>query len=448
MNPVLTSDITEAMKIIFSDPVIEQFIMESEFASLIQRDTSVPIIQTTGGRWVEMAHFWRSAGGTGARAENEYIPQTSKPQFLNSKIFLRKVMGTVEMTGDTMKRVQSGIGAFIDYMEKSLPELVKRLNSNVDRMYLGDGSGVRARVNGSITLVTGTTYLVPLKSAFGVDGYGGAWTLFNEGDLIVAAADAAGVTIRTSGGLRSATVVDLIDDDDNPGIIVDFPSSGLEGTWVDGDYIAGGDEAGVDFVMSDGTDREISGILAAVDDGGIISDYNGITRGANENRLWKGLVIDASTNPWQGIANEELFVYVDDQVQRRGQGKPNQILFSQSAQRAYWKSLKTDRIFPDPRAYTGGKPGALEVMLGDRTLPFKIARKLPAELSYLLELSSFARLSLHQWEWDDNTGSLWNRVIDATGPKDAFFAVGMMYEQLFNKLPRHNARIEGLSQVK
>lgn len=448
MDPVLTTDVTEAMKIIFSDPVIEQFIMESEFASLVQRDTSVPIIQTTGGRWVEMAHFWRSAGGTGARAENEYIPQTSKPEFKNSKINLRKVMGTVEMTGDTMKRVQSGMGAFIDYMEKSLPELVKRLNSNVDRMYLGDGSGVRARVNGALTLVSGNTYQVNLKSAFGVDGYGGAWTLFNEGDLIVAAADPAGATLRTSGGLRSGTVIDLIDDDDNPGIVVEFPNAGLDAQWADGDYIAGGDEAGLDFVQADGTDREIAGILAAVDDGGIIADYNNITRGANENRLWKGLVLDASGNPWQGIANEELFVYADDQSQRRGQGKPDQILFSQSAQRAYWKSLKTDRTFPDPRAYTGGKPSALTVMLGDRTLPFKIARKLPAELSYLLEMASFSRLSLHQWEWDDNTGSLWNRIIDSTGPKDAYFAVGMMYEQLFCKIPRHNVRIEGLRQVK
>jgi hypothetical protein len=78
-NPVLTSNITEAMKIIFTDSVVEQYIMESEFADLIKRETSVPIIQTTGGRWVEMSHFFSSAGGVGARAENEYIPRPRSP---------------------------------------------------------------------------------------------------------------------------------------------------------------------------------------------------------------------------------------------------------------------------------------------------------------------------------------------------------------------------------
>ncbi len=447
-NPVLTTNLQEAMKIIFSDPVVEQFIMESEFANLIKRDSSVPVIQTTGGRWVEMSHFFRSAGGTGARAENEYIPQTSQPDFKNSKVYLRKVMGTVEMTGDTMKRVQSSQGAFVDYMERALPELVKRLNSTVDRMYIGDGSGVRARISDTVTNISGTLYRVPIDSAFGIADFTGAWTLFSEGDLIVAAADAAGTTIRTGGGFRSATVEDLDDDDANPALIVNFPAAALAAAWVAGEYIAGGDEAGVDFGTGAGDDREIAGLLAAVDDGGIINDYNNITRGANENRLWKGLVVDASTAPWNGAANEELFVYVDDQIQRRGGGKTDFILFSQSAHRAYWKSLKTDRMFVDPRSYTGGKPRQLEVMLGDRTLPFKVARKMPPELAFMLELPSFARVALHQWEWDDNTGSIWNRIVDSTGPKDAFYAVGMMYEQMFCKMPRHNARIEGLTPTK
>jgi hypothetical protein len=446
-NPVLTSNITEAMKIIFTDSVVEQYIMESEFADLIKRETSVPIIQTTGGRWVEMSHFFSSAGGVGARAENEYIPQTSQPDFKNSKIYLRKIMGTVEMSGDTMKRVTSAEGAFLDYMEKALPVMVQRISSATDRMYLGDGSGVRARINGALSNISGTIYRVPLDSAFGVGGLSGAWTLFSEGDLIVAAADAAGTTIRTGGGARSAEVIDLVDDDANPALIVNFPNGTLAGNWADNDYIAGGDEAGVDFIQASGEDREIAGLLAAVDDGGIINSYNGITRGAGENRLWKGLVVDASNSPWNGACNEELLVYVDDQIHRRGGGKSDMILFSQSANRSFWKSVKTDRMFVDPRSYTAGKPKGLEVMLGDRTLGFKVARKLPPELAYMLEMDSFARLSLHQWEWDDTNGSMWNRIVDATGPKDGFFAVGIMYEQMFCKLPRHNARIEGLAAV-
>lgn len=439
-------DLDEAMKTIYQDPLMEQIVQDSEFMNLIQRDTNVEVIQTTGGRWVEMSNYFAYPAGVGARAEGEYLPQADSPEFLNSKMYLRKIMGTLEMTGDVMKRVKSSEGAFVDYMERSLPDLVIRVNSETDRQYLGYGSGIKARVNGAVTLNTGTLYNVPIDSSFGIAGWTEAWTLFLEGERIVFAADAGGVTIRTGGGVRSGKVVSI--DDDLSVLVVDLQNVTLAAAVVDNDYIASGDEAGCSFRTGAGEDREIAGILAAVDDGGIVATYNNIPR-ANQ-RLWQGLVQDASGAPFNGAFNEDLLVYGDHQVQRKGTGKTDFLLISHSSSRAYWKSLKTDRVIPDPRAYTGGKPGntKLEIMLDDRTLPFQVARKLPPEVSYGLQLNTFRRLSLHTWEWDDRTGAIWNRVSDSVGYKDAFFCVGMMYEQMFCTKPRRNIRYEGLQAVK
>lgn len=446
MTTTLVPDLDEAMKVIYQDPLMEQIVQESEFMNLIQRDSSVQVMQTTGGRWVEMSNYFAYPAGVGARAENEYIPQADNPEFLNSRMYLRKIMGTIEMSGDVMKKVRTTEGAFVDYMERALPDLVKRVNSEVDRQYLGYGAGIKARVNGSLTQVGVTTvYQVPIDSAYGIAGWTEAWTLFLEGERIVFSSNAGGTGIRTGGGVRSGKVTQI--DDENNILFVDLQNATLAGAIADNDYIASGDEAGLSFRTAAGEDREIAGLLAAVDDGGIVATYNNIAR--TNQRLWQGLVLDAAGAPFNGAFNEDLLVYGDHQVMRRGGGQIGFLLISHSASRAYWKSLKTDRMFVDPRSYVGGKPGnnQLQIMLDDRTLPFKVARKLPPEVSYGLQLDTFRRLSLHTWEWDDRTGAIWNRVSDSTGHKDAFFAVGMMYEQMFCTKPRRNIRFEGLSAV-
>ena len=128
-----TDAITEAMKIIFADPLITNIVEDSELLSIFQTDMNVSVDDTTGGRFIEMAHYFQLPAGVGARGENEYIPEADDPVFKNSRLFLRKIQGTVEMTGDTMRRVVGDEGAFINYMERALPDLVTRLVNELDR---------------------------------------------------------------------------------------------------------------------------------------------------------------------------------------------------------------------------------------------------------------------------------------------------------------------------
>jgi hypothetical protein len=41
------------------------------------------------------------------------------------------------MTGDTMRRVRSSEGAFLNWADRALPDLVVRLVNTIDRMAIG-----------------------------------------------------------------------------------------------------------------------------------------------------------------------------------------------------------------------------------------------------------------------------------------------------------------------
>lgn len=438
----LTTDLDAALKIIFSDPLINNLVEDTELLDIFKVDMDVKADDTTGGRYIEMSHYFRLPAGVGARAENEYIPEPDDPNFENSRLYLRKIQGTVEMSGDTMRRVRSDEGAFLNYMERALPDLVTRLVNEIDRMYISDGSGIKARVK-SVTSAVATTLVIIVDRTYGIDGLTDPFLQFMEGERCVFDPAADGQTIRSAGGSQSLQLTDIDEDTDS---LTFTGTAALVAVVVANDYIFAGDEAGASSGTAAGADREIAGLLAGVDDGGIIATYNNINRAAAGTRLWRSIVIDASVAQWGGQLTEELLTYGDDEVNIKGGGKTDTIVMARSAARGYWQSLKGDRTINDPRSYTGGKKG-LSIILGDRDVQLKVARKMPPELTFMLQSDTFRRLTLGTWEWDDRTGSIWNRVTDATGRKDAFYSVGNMYEQLFCMAPRKNLRIEGLTAV-
>src|SRR5690606_22527646 len=130
--------------------------------------------------------------GVGSRGETGYIPVPRGPVVQNSRIYLKKVIGSVEMTGDVLKRVRTSIGAFLDWGEQAMPRLVERVTNELDRMLLGFGSGVKAQV-GAIDSGNNT---ITLKNAMGVAGLGGAVFQFLPNESIRAATTPAGTTLR------------------------------------------------------------------------------------------------------------------------------------------------------------------------------------------------------------------------------------------------------------
>jgi hypothetical protein len=418
-----TTDLNEAMKIVFAEPMVNNVVTDTELLALIPDGGGIKTDQTTGGRYIETAQMFRLPAGVGARSEGDYIPIPTSPSFENSRINLKKVMGTTEMNAEVLKKVRTSEAAFIDWADRALPSLVERVTHEVDRMMLGYGAGIKARVNAA----TPATNLV-VDSGMGIANTPDYLLQFLEGETLIASPNANGTSPRT--GAMQVTAVDF----DNDYIVVDALAAAL----ANNDFLFAGDTAG----NSSGT-REPMGIYGAVDDGSVVATFQNIVRATFPQ--WRSFVQDAQASPFAAgqQLTEQLIMYCDDQVYIRGGGKIDLFVCSRKGTRQFWTDLVGDRSINDPRSFMGGK-SKVGMLLGDRTVTLKTARKCPATVAFGITLSTFTKYMLHEWQWDDTTGSIWRQVSDATGRKDAFFSYGSLYMEIGNGDPQKNFRIENL----
>lgn len=423
-------NINEAMKIIFQDPISENFVTDSELLDLFQQETNV--IETDGGRYIEMAHYFTLPAGVGARSlEGDYIPVPDGPVIKNSQVFLKKIEGVVQMSGDAMRRVRGDMGAFVNWAQRHLPDLVTRANHEIDRQLIGYGNGALARINDATP-----SKPLAVDSPYGIATLSKAWLTILEGQRVRFGPNADGTALRAGSFLV---------EDVNPETNEIDGAGALPAGLVDNDYIFPGDDIAAS-TQNAGVDREIMGLLGMVDDGAVLATFQGLARASF--RKWQSIVVDADAGgagtPFDGSLNEIGLTIADNRVKQRGDGKPTVVVTSVEGLVSYWDNLLTYKSINDPRSFTGGKSN-LFILLGDRALEVRAARKMPPELTFLLQPDTFKRWHNTGWEWDDKTGSIWNRVTDATGRMDAYFAVGHFVLQTGNVAPRKNVKIKDLT---
>lgn len=437
--------IHQALKIVFNEPFFENVVADSEFGDAFEEGGDIKYDETTGGRYVENLHELAWPAGVGARLENDYIPVADPAEYENSRVYLKRVMGTVQMTSAVMDRVKSDEGAYFDYMERALPSLQKRVTTERDRMLIGYGYAVKARVLevGAYAAPAAGQFNVTVTDSIGIDGYEEASLQFLRGERNVFTASlAAPIVLRNPGSLQSARVRNV---QVRTNVITYEGAEALRNAIQVGDYIGPGDGAGYSFPAGDPAEtKEITGMLAAVDDGNLVATYMNIPRANNE--YWQGNMIDAEDNGFDGILSEDLLTFADDENFVIGGGVIDLFICNRSAERAYWKSLKVDREFIDPKSYAGGKNG-VSIRLSGRELELKVARKLPPQIAFGLTRDTFKCFRLKEWFWDNRTGAIWNRVVDSVGYKSAYFATGYFWEEFFCGNPQANFRLNNLRKV-
>lgn len=440
----VAGNVNEAMKVIFEEPISDNIVAESELLDIFEQDMNVRVNETTGGRYIELAHYFHLPAGVGARAlEGDYIPVPEGPTIRNSQVYLKKIEGTVEMSGDTMRRVRQGEGAFLDWADRALPDLVKRVSSELDRMLIGDGTGQLATVAAIGAADAAGNIPITIANAYGFTGYANPFLLFMENQRVVFGAVAPGtgaVTLR-GGATPSRRVVDV-----SPTGVITVAGPAVAGLVV-GDFIFNGDDASQSFQTAAGVEKEIMGLIGMVDDGVNTPIFQGLDR--TLYRPWQSVIVDAVTDATAagsavpGQFNEDILTFADDQTAVLGAGMVDTLVISREVARQYWRTLRSDRVLNDPRSFTGGKSG-LSIQLTDRLITLKVARKLPPSIAFGLQRDTFKRWQNVGWEWDNTTGAIWNRVTDGIGRRDAFYAVGHIVMQTGNVAPRKNFCIRGI----
>lgn len=443
-DTTLIDDLTEALKIVFNEPFFDNVVADSEFGDVFEEGGGIKYDETTGGRYVENLHELAWPAGVGARLEDDYIPQADPAEYANSRVYLKRVMGTIQMSSAVMDRVRTHEGAYLDYMERALPLLQKRVTSERDRMLLGWGYAVKARVESISAYNTPIAgqFQVVVDRSMGVTGYSDAIMQFLRGERNVFTGSlAAAIALRNAGTTQSARVSNV---QIGSRTITYTGAAALQAAIQVNDYIGAGDNAGYSFPAgSPAETKEITGVLAGIDDGNIVATYMNIARANND--YWQGNMIDAGAAPFSNTMTENLLVYADRVNTVNGGGTVDLIVCNRVGEEQYWQDLKVDRQFIDPRGtYEGGKD-KLYIRLNGRRLAIQVARKQPLEIAFGVQRDTWKCFRLREWFWDDRTGSIWNRVVDSNGYKSAYFATGYFWEELFCGAPQKNFRVNNLS---
>lgn len=412
----VTANIDELMKVTFDDVLIGEVVTDTELLDLFPDGK---IKRGSEGRYFETSQLYQNPGSIGSRSENGYIPQPNGAKAKNGRINLKKIVGSIEETAEVLKKIKGDKAAFCDWAEEQFPRFKENVMDEYDRQLVGDGSGVRARVNAAVP----DANALVIDSTFGVAGMDHALKQFRRGMHLKASSNHAGSALRA----LTMTVDDI--DWDLEALVVDQLATGLS----DNDYLAEGDAADNSY------GKDMMGLYGLVDDGGIVLELQNIDR--DDFKWFRSYVRDAGGLP----VTEALLIDTDRIARLRGGGKVDTIITSEEAFNAVWSDLKADRNINDPRAYTAGRKGIDILFGGTRRVELRTALKLPSTGVFGLMKSQFRKFIMHEWQWDDTTGAIWKQVVDATGRKDAFYAYGTAYGEIAITSPQKCWRLDGFS---
>lgn len=410
-----TANLDALMKITFDDTLISEVVTDTELMDWFPKGEAK---RGPEGRYFETSQLYQNPGSVGSRSENGYIPIPNGAKAANGRVSLKKIMGAIEETAEVLKKIRGDKVAFVNWAKEQFPRFRENLSDEMDRMVLGDGSGIRARVNAATPAVT-----LVVDSTLGIAGLGRSLLQFRRGMFLRASPNANGSTPRA--GTMMVTEINWASN----AIVVDPLATGL----ADNDYLFEGDAA------DNSAGKDQMGLFGLVDDGGIVSTLQNISRTTN---LWFRSYVH---NGAAAVIDETMLIEADRIARLRGGGKVDAIVMSEEAFNAVWATLKVDRQINDPRSYTGGRKG-IDILFGaTRRVNLRTARKLPETVVFGLQKDQIRTFTLHDWEWDDTTGAIWKQVVDSTGRKDAFYAYGSAYGELAIKSPQRCWRLEGFA---
>lgn len=405
---------------------------DEEVADLITKAEGFEVVEGPDGKQINLGHIFSSGGGVGSILEDDYLPTPTPPTTKQSQITIKQHVAIVQLSGRALRRVKKGPAAFVSWATEALPRKAQRLAFHKDRQRLGTGTGIVFRMNG-VPDGTGD----PVDNMFGISG------LDDRATHLVLRDDSLRYS-PNSNGTSPRTGVAYVKKVDYAGKKIDTATTygGADATptaAADNDYVFLGDAN----VNSSGA-REMMGLEGIIDDGTNLATFQGLTR-ADFPEL-QAQIVDSTTGGWDATLSEEILDYADSLSFERGNmGRPKSVLVSRSGQRSFWKNMKSDRVLNDPAGVFKGGKARLKMMLGDRVVTLAAGRKVPESRCYGIDGEGIQRYKIGNGRWDDTDGAIWNRVVDSTGRKDAFFAVYVEEEEMGAGNPAASFKITGLA---
>lgn len=378
--------VTKVMKEIYEGKGVEDQLNDETITLSRLKKSSKGITNQVGGKYVTFPIGTKRNTGIGARNEMEMLPAAGQQGTEAVKIGLKYLYGSLQLTGQTLRLVDSDYNSFASALDLEVNGLISNIATDMNRQVYGNGKGTI----GTVVAVSGTPALNDNKMSVDEVKYfqeDMAVDIFAANDTLVAAG-------------RVVTAINF----DTKIITV----SGAVLTPTAGQY----------FTRAGNQNREWTGLGAIVNNTGALYGVDPATVG-----VWKARV-DANGGVPRAVS-EGIFTSMSDSIRRASGGIPSAIFTTLGVRRQYADLLMTTRSFVNTTEFTGGfKHLAFDTDKGP--IPMVVDDNAPTGTAWFISEKNIKIYQEAEWGWMDYDGNKFKQLTDY----DAYIARRYQYSEL------------------
>lgn len=361
--------------------------------------------KTTAGRRYIFPVQFGVGEGQGSRGENEDLPEEGWGEYDQAMGNVRYDYGSMYITGQSIEATESGKASFVSALKQALKDVRDGFKLNTHRESWGDGTGVIALVDGT---VTGST-TVPVTAPYG---------LTYDETALTNSQKVRGFRRKMKVYFVSADLSRTITAVNGDGTITVDTAI----TLADRDRIVRGDATG-----KTSYNKEVQGVSAAVLATGT---YLTIPRAGIPE--WQSNLIDASG----ADLDEDLMQQAFDVAEINGTDEPDLLIAEHEVRRLYVALLQGNKRFVNTMDLQGGFK-AVEY----NGKPLVTDKRCPPQRLYYLRMADWLWYVMKPLGWIQRDGT----VLKWVSGKDAYRAILAAYRNIACQKPANQTVLYNLT---
>lgn len=345
--------------------------------------TSEGVTNDVGGKYVTFPVRVRRNHGVGARGENEPLPDPKTQKYAAARVGLKYLYGLISLTGQTMKLANTNTQAFSSALSEEVDGMRETLAKDMNRQVYGTSAGILA------TIPTGS---------------GSAQTT---------------QAVANAQYLEPGMVVDVLSSDGSVTRASKVEIDSISGTTVT--FSAAFDTTDDDIITRwRSYNKEIVGFEEIVSDTGTLFNID-----PSVEPVWKSTV-NHNSDVNRALSEGMMIKLVDDIKTVSGKF-PTVFFTTLGVRRSYFNLLSQQRRYAgETKKFPGGFEG-LSFTTDDGDIPVVSDTDCQPNRMYAINEKRIKLYREGDWEFMDEDGSKWQRVITPEGRFDAYEATLFKY---------------------
>lgn len=401
MSAISTTQLTEYTKRVYGQlrPQLEN---QNVIYKAVQKKADMKSFN--GTVMYEFAEYGRHTG-IGARAQGGALPTPGFRKGKQYAVTLKNCYGRTSFSGQVFEQMDNDKAAFGRTVAHQIETLKEDFLKDFNRQLWGKGYGALAMTNGAGSGSATLTLDTPIIGSY-------ATQYLYEGQPIDV------FTTETTGGTQQVTGVAIQSVDSNTQVTLASTQ-----TWSDNAFV----------FLNGNRNNEVTGLLAAIDDGTIKDNYFGIVR--STNRFWKANRTNAAS-----AAITEAFV-LDAMTQVKKQDNVDCMLTTFELLNSLAKTQLSGKKYD---VSMGGKVGAIPAGydgLNVSNVMVYADQDCPSGCFFGFKGENLHLLSTADPKFMDRDGSIYHRLTDEDGYEVSMY----QYVELVNSRPNASFVIVNLT---